>query len=242
MIRALLQSALKFVTRFNWWLQGTGRVLNFGFWILGQLVAILSTGSFGFWSRDMLPILIALGIAAHAESADFVQSPLAQASNSQPSSSTLHEARITVRRSPAALSAPGVHEAMEPDPKSVFPDCMCLHVFPWCILSKTAIHRLSPKLRFAETLSHRRAQKKFRLNLRLQEVHWGGLRKVSFRFGFDFTGVCLSLRLNCSLLLLIIVPGIALPPHCRTACFLTCFGTRLPFAHDLWPFLGLQRC
>ena len=72
-------------------------------------------------------------IAANAESADFVQSPLAQTSNSLSSSSTLHEAKITVRRSPAALSVQGVHEAMEPDPKSAFPDCiycMCLHLFP----------------------------------------------------------------------------------------------------------------
>lgn len=97
-------------------------------------------------------------IAANAESADFVQSPLAQASNSL--SSTLHEAKITVRRSPAALSVQGVHEAMEPDPKSAFPDCMCLHDAFYIILSKTAIHGLSPKLWFAETLSHRRVQKK----------------------------------------------------------------------------------
>lgn len=56
-------------------------------------------------------------------------------------------------------------------------------------------------------------------------------------------GVCLRLRLNCSLSLLIIVPGVVLLPHCGTACFWTCFGTRdmLPFAHDLWPFFWLQK-
>ena len=53
---------------------------------------------------------------------------------------------------------------------------MFASVSNYIILSKTAIHGLSPKLWFAEALSHRRAQKKLRLNdldLVLLDIGWG---------------------------------------------------------------------